>query len=277
YRLGAALKNIPQPVWIIDGIWTKGSCGFIAGQPKSYKSWLGFDMAMSVATGMPFLGHFRVSQPGPVLYVQEEDGLPILKQRTDKIWPGKQADRMKSDGNGGLVWEPGEDAGSLEEAPLDAYVREGLELSDPSWQAWLDETLTDGEYVMLVLDPLMMMAGDVEENRAQEMTTKIFKPLKQLAEKHQTAICLIHHMRKQGQNTDSMRGGQLMLGSVANHAWAEDSLYVRLSRGDVIVERESKHTTSGSFKIGHLRNKAWEPVIMDERGELDDHEAGNDT
>lgn len=65
-----------------------------------------------------------------------------------------------------------------------------------------------------------------------------------------------------------------MLGSVANHAWAEDSLYVRLSRGDVLVERESKHTTSGSFKIGHLRNRAWEPVVMDEKGDLDDHEAG---
>lgn len=270
-RLGMLLENIPQPVWIVDGIWTRGACGFIAGQPKSYKSWLGLDLAMSVSTGMPFLGHFRVVNQGPVLYVQEEDGLPILKQRTDKIWPGKQADRVRSDGNGGLVWEPGEEAGALKDAPLDAYVKEGFTLSDPSWQSWLDDTLTDGEYVLVVLDPLMMMAGDVEENRAQEMTTKVFRPLKQLADKHGTAICLVHHMRKQSAGSADMRGGQLMLGSVANHAWAEDSLYVRLNKGDLVVERESKHTTSGSFKIGHIRNKAWEPTVMDERGDLDEH------
>jgi hypothetical protein len=84
-------------------------------------------------------------------------------------------------------------------------------------------------------------------------------------------------MRKLGQNTENIRGGQLMLGSVANHAWAEDSLYVKVTKGDLAIERESKHTTSGSFKIGHIRNKAWEPVILDERGDLDEHaeDAGN--
>jgi hypothetical protein len=219
---------------------------------------------------MPFLGHFRVVNQGPVLYIQEEDGLAILKDRTDKIWPGKQVDKVRHEG-GVLIWEPGVDAGDLSDAPLDGYVKEGFTLSDPSWQSWLDEQLANGQYVMVVLDPLMMMAGDVEENRAQEMTTKIFRPLKQLADKHSVAICLVHHMRKLGQNTENVRGGQLMLGSVANHAWAEDSLYVKVTKGDLAIERESKHTTSGSFKIGHIRNKAWEPIIHDEQGDLDEH------
>lgn len=55
-----------------------------------------------------------------------------------------------------------------------------------------------------------------------------------------------------------------MLGSVANHAWAEDSLYFRLSRGEVVCERESKHTTSGSFRIANLKNSAWNPIVKDE-------------
>jgi hypothetical protein len=68
-----------------------------------------------------------------------------------------------------------------------------------------------------------------------------------------------------------------MLGSVANHAWAEDSLYVKINRQGLAIERESKHTNSGSFTIGHIRNKAWEPAILDEKGDLDEHadEAGN--
>lgn len=268
-RFGELLTNIPKPVWLVEGIWTKGACGFIAGQPKSFKSWCGLDLGLSVATGMDFLGHFPVRIPGPVLYIQEEDGLPILKQRTDKIWPGKQIDRMVMK-NGELVWEPPSDMGDLTEAPIDAYVGQGFTLSDPSWQGWLDEVIEETGYVMVILDPFMMMAGDVEENRAQEMTTKVFRPLKQIAQKHNVSICLVHHMKK-ANNDGHTRGGQLMLGSVANHAWAEDSLYLRLNRGDLYVERESKHTTSGKFKLGHIRTKDWTPVVMDEQGDLDTH------
>jgi len=60
-----------------------------------------------------------------------------------------------------------------------------------------------------------------------------------------------------------------MLGSVANHAWSEDSLYLKTARGgDILVERESKHTTSGTFKIKTLRNRSWTPTVTDDR--LDD-------
>jgi hypothetical protein len=67
------------------------------------------------------------------------------------------------------------------------------------------------------------------------------------------------------------RGGQLMLGSVANHAWSEDSLYIKLAKGgDVIVERESKHTTGGTFKVTGLRNKLWTPHVTDDRLDYED-------
>jgi hypothetical protein len=69
------------------------------------------------------------------------------------------------------------------------------------------------------------------------------------------------------------RGGQLMLGSVANHAWAEDSLYLRLTRGEIFVERESKHTTSGTFRIGNVRNKAWQPIVKDLHTGMEENEA----
>ena len=52
-----------------------------------------------------------------------------------------------------------------------------------------------------------------------------------------------------------------MLGSVANHAWAEDALYVRHSRGSLAVEFESKSAPEGKFNIVNLRNRNWEPRI----------------
>ena len=269
------LRGLPTPKWLVKDVLTQGAVGFIAGQPKSFKSWMGFDLALSVASGQPFLGEFPVLDPGDVLYIQEEDSGVTLKQRLGKIWPGKVADRMVvnsgQDDEAGLQvdWLPADENVSV--PPIWAYVMQNLVVSDPSWQAWLDDQLASRDYKLLVIDPFMMVAGDVEENRAQEMTTKIFRPLKELARKHDTAIQLVHHMRKG--NDDNIRGGQMMLGSVANHAWAEDSMYVKRGRmGDIIVEQESKFAPVPGFKINGLKNKRWTPEVQVFREDMPDAE-----
>jgi hypothetical protein len=59
------VKNVKQPEWIVNQVLSVGSCGFIAGQPKTWKSWFGLDLALSVSGGLPFLNHFVVRKPGP--------------------------------------------------------------------------------------------------------------------------------------------------------------------------------------------------------------------
>jgi hypothetical protein len=154
------------------------------------------------------------------------------------------------------------------ESPIAAVLQGGLVLSEDVWQEWLDEALARGypdaqgnRYRLVVVDTLMMVAGDVEENRAQEMTTKIFKPMKEIARKHDTSLIFIHHMRKGG--ADGKRGGQRMLGSVANHAWAEDSMYLTLGATRRIeMELESKSFASQSYIISGVgHGKGWQPVV----------------
>ena len=267
-RLGFLLQNIKRPVYIIDKVLTEGACGFIAGEPKCYKSWVGLDMALSVATGAPFLGEFRVTNSGPVLYVQEEDPPPTIKSRAAKIWVNKATDKLElvPDSNE-ILWLPPEREQEFD-PDINAYIQQGLTISDEAWQIWLDETLDKGmagqPYRLLIIDTLMMTAGDVEETRAQEMTTKIFKPLKVLARKHNVAIQVIHHMGK----AEKARSGQRMLGSVANHAWSEDSIYLsRSGLNDIRMERESKTAPGGLHRITNLDNQHWAPEILPWRAE----------
>jgi hypothetical protein len=152
---------------------------------------------------------------------------------------------------------------------VDVMVRSGFVISDPAWLEWLDERLaalwdphTETGYRAVILDPLMMMVGDVEDNKASIMTTKIFRPLKQLSEKYKVAIIVVHHMKKGDGN--GQRGGQMMLGSVANHAWTEDSLYIGHHSGQLKVEVESKHAQGGTFIVKNIRNKRWTPRIVEE-------------
>lgn len=260
------IRDAKQPVWIVDGILTEGACGFIAGEPKAFKSWIALDLTLSVATGAHFLNHFRVERPGPVLYIQEEDPLPVIKKRYAQVLENKRADRVKLVDDG-VIWEPSELKGNGNAPPVMGAVQQGVVISKESWQIRLDETLEHGwkgePYRLMIIDTLMMTAGDVEETRAQDMTTKIFKPLKVLARKHNVAIIVVHHMRKSGKDGFQQRGGQLMLGSVANHAWSEDSLYVRRSRKNLIMEFESKSAPEARHKIENINNREWAPVIVE--------------
>lgn len=284
------VKDLPIPRWLVRDVLTQGAVGFIAGQPKSFKSWAALDLSLSVASGQPFLGHFPVEYPGPVLYIQEEDPGTTVRSRLNKIWPGKLGDKLKVEGDD-VIWVPGEQVTEL--PPIAATIGASLIISDVGWQVWLDEILEAGyvsetgdhpyegqPYRMMVLDPLMMIAGEVEENRAQQMTEKIFKPIKVLARKHELAVQIVHHMKKGDPRSGPQRGGQLMLGSVANHAWAEDSMYFKHGRGGTIVcEQESKQAPVPGFTVSHIRNKKWEPVVTVEsatNGDSDDERMPGD-
>ena len=261
-RLGKLIQNIKKPTWLVEGVITEGAVGFIAGEPKTWKSWVGYDMVLSVATGADFLGYFPVKNPGPVLYIQEEDPPPVLKSRGAKIWSGKQIDRVVLEEDKGLVWLPADKEREFD-PDVNALVQQNVVVSDEVWQYHLDDILEKGmdgqPYRLMIIDTLMMTAGNVDENRAQEMTTKVFKPLKVLARKHFVSILVVHHLNK-GENK---RMGQRMLGSVANHAWGEDSIYLLhgAKRGTVKLETESKSTIGALYKVENLANAEWNPQI----------------
>ncbi len=285
--LGELLKHVSPPKWLVQDLFAEGACGFIAGEPKSFKSWAGLDLALSIATGANFLDYFAINRPGPVLYVQAEDGPPTVKDRYEKIIASKRMDRVVLEERLGpdspgveLVWEPAQEVNT--HPPIVALVGEAdpITISDPTWQSWLDEVLDkgyagpgeyDGEpFRAMILDPLMMLAGEVDENRAQEMTNKVYRPLKMLARKHNVAVIVVNHMRKayEGKNGNPARAGQRMLGSVANHAWSEDSIYVTLGKlGALTMEAESKHGLGGIYDIKNVRTKTdrnagkWRPRV----------------
>lgn len=72
------LLTLPPPEWLIDGIVTEGGLVGLFGQPEVGKSFIGIDMALSVATGQPWQGH--QVRKGFVLYISAEGGSGIGKR-----------------------------------------------------------------------------------------------------------------------------------------------------------------------------------------------------
>lgn len=254
------VRNLEPPEWLVKDVMTVGACCFIAGQPKSYKSWVALDLALSVGSGMRFLNHFDVRHPGPVLYVQEEDRGPTIQDRLAKIWSVKTGDRLELDDSGVLWWVGKED---VADPDVDGVIGSGLTLSDEGWLEWLDECMGDREYRLVLMDPLGLIMGDVED-RLIPVNNKVLRPLRQLASKHGCGVLLVHHEKK-GSNQEGERGGQRMLGSAAYHAWADDAMYLRRSRdGSVAVEQESKHANLKGFRLSGVDAIDWTPIVEQE-------------
>lgn len=268
--LKEVVKNpIPRPQWLVRDIWTRGGCGFIAGAPKSYKSWMGLDLAVTVATGGKFLNQdaFRVKKAEPVLYLQEEDDLRLVMDRLANIveskspaqfWHGqmtvmgseaqqaKQMSVVHSASSGDVVWVP-----PTADIPIALHVQTGFIASDPGWQSWLDETIGEGKFAMVIIDTLGTTAGDIDMDKTGPLMTQMLKPLKQLANKHDTAVCIIHHNKKSATDGKGPRAGNDMLGAVGLHAWVDCAIYARSKdgKGEIAVEREAKMAQDMSLKI----------------------------
>jgi len=64
---------------LIEGVLDCGTLGCVLGAPGSSKTFQAIDMGMSVARGVPWLGH-EVPAPGPVVYVAAEGRRGIRKR-----------------------------------------------------------------------------------------------------------------------------------------------------------------------------------------------------
>jgi hypothetical protein len=81
---------IPRPVFDVDPLITRSSRVVVFGEYGSLKSWLLLNLALCLAAGRPWLEHFPVPKPRPVLYVDLEMGERTLRRRLHQLMAGMQ-------------------------------------------------------------------------------------------------------------------------------------------------------------------------------------------
>jgi len=210
--------------WLIRRLWGDAAVGIIGGAPKSFKSWLGIDLAVSVASGTPCLGYFEVLRPGPVLVYLAEDALSSLRARVAGLCEYRRL--------------------SISELPLHVVTAPSLRLDQQEDCDRLDATLEALKPRLIVLDPLVRLHR-LDENSAGEIS-RLLGYLRELNRRHDVAIVLVHHMSKKAK----AHLGQALRGSGDLHAWTDSACYlVKRKRG---LE----------LNIEHRAQPAPEPMVL---------------
>jgi hypothetical protein len=210
--LMAAVES--RPGWLVEKMWLRESHGIVAGEPKTFKSTLTLDLAMSVASGKPLWGVFPVHDLGPVVIIQNENADWIQQDRMAKIAASKGLGGKVGVVNGQVVGKWPTDL------PIHSVNNAGFMIDDDEMRDAVEELLLAVKPKLVVFDPLyLMFGGDV--NSAKELQAAL-RWLMSLRNEHKTAVMLIHHWNKNG---ESKRGGQRMLGSTTLHGWTESALY----------------------------------------------------
>jgi hypothetical protein len=145
--------------------------------------------------------------------------------------------------------------------PEDLHIisNQGFTL-DEEWLDLLEGWIEDLKIKVVVLDPLMMIAGgSFDEFKAFDFMEKVLKPLKRVRHRTGAAIVLVHHHIK----GSASGGARDMYGSVALWAWEEAALHLQVTGvGTVTAERFSKHALLPPIQldIGDVAD-SWHPSM----------------
>lgn len=212
---------VRQQSWLIERLWTHQAVGIIGGSPKSGKTWLALEMAVSVASGSSCLETFPVSTPGPVLLYAAEDSAAALRARIETLA------RLHNV--------------SFEQLDVHIITVDSLRLDRPDHQARLETTLQIYRPALLVIDPLVRVHA-IDENVAGQIAA-LLGYLRSLQRNTGAAIALIHHIRKNVSHTGG--AGYSLRGSGDLYAWLDSFLYLRMHQGQRTVSAE--HRSAPSF------------------------------
>lgn len=245
-KLMASLDS--HPGWLIEELWLRNSHGIVAGEPKTFKSTIALDMAISIASGVKLWDKYNILESGPVIIIQNENSEWIMKDRTEKMINSKNLiGSTVINGHKLIIKFP-------KELPIHFLNNFGYNFNDFNHREELEKEIQKIKPILVMFDPLyLMFDGDV--NSAQELNP-LLQWMLELKNKYKTSIMLIHHWNKNG---SSSRGGQRMLGSTTLHGWTESALYLQEVDGNVVIERE--------FRAAGLKNKLELQIEMGDIGD----------
>ena len=242
-------KELPEPRWAVEGILPSG-LSILAGRPKTGKSWLALNVALSIASGGRALSNVPVEQ-GEVLYLALEDTERRLQDRLRILLAEEAAPAAL---HLSTAW-PRLGAGATEEL-----------------RTWLE---AHTQTRLVVADTLGKIRGQGgRSDNAYAVDYQAMGSLKDVADEFKIALVVVHHQRKAdaADALDSVSGTTALTGS------ADTTLVLKRARGSAdaellvtgrdVPEQELALQWDDALCIWVLKGTAQEARLSNERREI---------
>ena len=215
----AEIEAMPRgESWLIESLWSRTAVGVVGGTAKLGKTWVGLDMAVSVASATPCLGRFVVDHPGDALVYLAEDALPDVRGRIDALCRHRKI--------------------AIEALPLHVVTAPSLRLDLAADRERLTATLARIRPRLLLLDPLVRIHR-LDENSAQDIAG-LLGFLRELNRAFELAVVLVHHAGKKRRKSP----GQALRGSSDIFAWTDSSLFLARRQSEILLTAEHRAAPS---------------------------------
>lgn len=222
----------PAEQWLIEELWSESACGIIGGPPKTGKTWVGLDMAISIATGAKVFGRYSVPKPGPAIYIAGEDQKRYLKPRLQALLAAK-----------------GLSGTSLTNLHI---ATERFILDQDDWKETIAKTCKALRPRAIFLDPFIRM-HTADENSSQQLTA-VLGYLRDLQQKNDCSVIVVHHFRKpRGPGLRSNPEFELR-GSGDLFGWVDSCIYLQPFKAEPtpIIQVEGDHRNAPPLGQFHL-------------------------
>ena len=182
------------PPWLVPDLLCQGTMVVLAGEAGAGKSFFSYTLGIALASGLPFLD--RPTDPTKVLYCDEENSLPDLRQYLRWAWRG------------------------LGKPPLPTLVANfrhehfSLAAAGQLWSTYLTNIARDHQPGLIVVDTTTPACHILDENSNAE-ASKVIRLLRgaQVASGPKCTILLLKHARLDQTNGEwQMRGAKAWKG-----------------------------------------------------------------
>ena len=224
--------KFPDLEWLADHLIPLGGLTAVTGAPKSFKTFFLQDLAVSVATGKPFLGKFPVAT-GRILFVDEENP----RRTTVKRFKGMG---MSSSEN------------------IVILARKGVHMDKPKSVEALLRYVDKLQPRLIIIDSLTKVHSK-NENASNEMSD-VFTEIKKFM-REDRAVVIIHHHNKASRN-DKRGEGSSIRGS--SNIYAEVDAHLAIDRRG--VDRNNIVVTQGALRDAEEMKPFSASLVMDENG-----------
>jgi hypothetical protein len=173
-QLCAEVDAMPPTRYLVRGIWPADAYGVLGAEKKAGKSWSVLDLALSVASGTPWLGAIPIDTTGPVVVLAGEGGKRNIVRRLRAIAAARGV--------------------HLESLPIIVCVR-APNLVDQFHIDQLAQVLAVTEPRLVILDPLYLSARGANGADLYAMGDVLRRP-QRLCEDSGAAFQVVTHFNR---------------------------------------------------------------------------------